>query len=450
MTKPTQRTSQTAISSLPLPPGTVGLPLLGENLEFVQSPNKFLNKRRAKYGDVFRSNILGNNTVFVGTPEANHWVFAGENKYLINQWTKAISLLLGKNGVAMLTGEAHAKRRAQLAPHFKHDAMSTFVASIQKIAERHLQQWADASGETSVVERVRTMAFEIITVFIFGDTVIDIPYLSRLFQTWTGGMFDPLPMELPFTPFGKAMLAKKEMLEYLAPIVAKRMEMQEQPFDILGSMLSVRNENNEALSLETILHEVQVQLFAGHDTTVTALSNLMMLLAQNPEVLQSARDEQKSCAHLKVIDLEAIKSMPYLEQVINEGLRLIPPVNGAFRMATEDISYGGYRIPKGWTVLYSPSVTHRILPWTNSTQFDPDRFSSERAEHKQKQFSYIPFGGGPRMCLGRNFALVEMNIIMALLLRGYHWELTPNQDLTLRSLPFPLPKSGVRVTFSQI
>lgn len=446
----TESPTPTAVSSLPFPPGKSGLPVLGETLQFVRSPIGFINKKRAQYGDVFRTNILGDETVIVGTPDANRWVFSGENKYLTSKWNKAISALLGAEGVAMLTGEAHTKRRAQLSPHFKHDAMSEFVASIQKIAEQRLDEWAAAGGVTSAADRIRTMAFEIITVFIFGDTQVDIPYLSNLFQQWTGGMFDPLPVELPFTPFGKAMRAKREMTAYLTPIIKQRMELKEQPFDILGSMLSVRDENGQPLSLQAIIDEVQVQLFAGHNTTVTALTNLVMLLAQNPAVLQRARDEQKACEHLKVIDLEAIKSMPYLEQVINEGLRFIPPINGAFRMTTEDTELNGYRIPKGWTILFSITLTHRLEPWNNPMKFDPERFTAERAEHKQKQFSYIPFGGGPRMCLGRNFAMVEMTIILALLLRRYTWSLVPDQDLTLLSLPFPLPKSGVRVQFSRL
>ncbi|PWH13673.1 MAG: cytochrome P450 [Anaerolineae bacterium] len=435
-------------SALPLPPGTFGLPIVGETFEFIQSPNDFVNRRRAKYGEIFCSNILGANTVFLGTPEANRWIFSGENKYLVNKWSYAISRLLGAQGVAMLVGEAHAKRRAQLSPHFKHDAMAEFVGSIQKIAERHLENWANLGGETSIIERVRLMAFEIATVFIFGATPIDIPYLNRLFRDWTGGMFDPLaPLNLPFTPFGRALRAKQAMFDYLEPIIRKRMELAEQPFDILGSMISVRDENGQPLSLETILHEVQVQLFAGHDTTVTATSNLMMLLALHPDVLERARAEQSACAHITTFDLDSLKHMPYLEQVINEGLRFIPPVNGAFRMAVEDLEYEGYRIPKGWVVLYSPNRTHALPPWTEPQTFDPDRFSPERAEHKQKPFTFIPFGGGPRMCLGRNFAMVEMSIILALLLRHYEWELTPGQDLSLSPLPFPLPRGGLRAHF---
>lgn len=437
----------TKLASLPTPPGTFGLPVVGETLEFIQSPNDFVNRRRAKYGEVFCSSILGAKTVFVGTPEANRWVFSGENKYLVNQWIYAISRLLGEKGVAMLTGEAHAKRRAQLSPHFKHDAMASFVASIQKIAERHLETWADLGNETSIIDRVRLMAFEIATVFIFGETKVDIPYLNKLFQAWTGGMFDPVPLDVPFTPFGKALRAKKAMLAYLEPIVRQRMALAEQPFDILGSMLSVRDENGQPLSVETILHEVQVQLFAGHDTTVTATSNLMMLLALHPDVLRRAREEQDACADISVFTLDSLKRMPYLEQVINEGLRLIPPVNGAFRVATEDLEFEGFRIPKGWTVLFSSNRTHQLPPWTNPSAFDPDRFGDERAEHKQKPFSFIPFGGGPRMCLGRSFAMVEMTVMLALLLRGYEWELTPGQDLSLAPFPFPLPRGGLKASF---
>ena len=438
------------LASLPTPPGTFGLPGVGETIEFVQSPNDFINRRRAKYGEVFSSSILGAKTVFLGTPEANRWVFSGENKYLINQWNYNVRQLLGANCVAMLTGEAHAKRRAQLSPHFKHDAMADFVGSIQKIAERHLAAWAAKGGETSIIEHIRVMAFEIATVFIFGDTPLDIPYLNKLFQQISAGMFTPLAIDVPFTAFGQALHAKKTMYAYLEPIVRKRMELTEQPFDILGSMLSVRDENGERLSVETIVQEAHIQLFAGHDTTVTATSNLMMLLAQHPDVLRRAREEQAACADITTFDLDSLKRMPYLEQVINEGLRFIPPINGAFRVTTEDVEFEGFRIPKGWTVLFSPNRTHRLPPWSSPTNFDPDRFSEARSEHKQKPFTFIPFGGGPRMCLGRSFAMIEMTLMMALLLRHYQWELTPGQDLSLTPLPFPLPRSGLKAKFSRI
>jgi cytochrome P450 len=195
------------------------------------------------------------------------------------------------------------------------------------------------------------------------------------------------------------------------------------------------------------VHEIQLQLFAGHDTTLTALVNLMMLLAQHPDVLGRARDEQRQAEVRDDRSFAALKKMPYTHQMLSEGLRLIPPVAGAFRVVTEDVSFQGYRIPRGWRVAASPPATHQVEPWCEPERFDPDRFAPGREAHKPPSGSFIPFGGGLRVCLGQHFAMVEMAIVMALLLRHYEWTLVPGQDLEIAPLPFPRPRSGLQVRF---
>jgi cytochrome P450 len=120
------------------------------------------------------------------------------------------------------------------------------------------------------------------------------------------------------------------------------------------------------------------------------------------------------------------------------------------RTTTQDVEFGGYRIPKGWQVILAISATHLMEPWTEPRRFDPDRFGPERAEHKQQPHCHIPFGGGARVCLGQHFALAEMGIVLSLLLRGYTWELVPGQDLSIVPLPFPHPRSGIEVRFSRL
>ena len=436
------------ISHLPLPPGSSGLPLLGETLAFIQNSAKFLEERRRLHGDVFRSHVLGDPIVFLLGPEANRWIFAGENKYLRNRWHLSARKLLGKQSVAMLNGSAHLERRRLLAPHFTYAAMRHFVPRIEALVHRHCEQWLSGTQPFKAVDAMRALVFEVAIVLMMGESRVDPAYMSRLFKQWVAGLFAAVPLEIPFTAFSRGVAAEKEMRAYLGSLVAEREKLATQPPDTLGSLLSARDEHGRPLPREAVLDELELLLFAGHDTTVTATSNLMMLLAQYPEVLERCRKEQREVAGQGPLTLEALRAMPYLHQVIQEVMRLIPPIGGAFRVTTQDVAYGGYRIPQGWQVSLSIRGAHKGASWTSPERFDPDRMGPERCE-QNPQGVYIPFGGGPRVCVGQHFAMVEMAVVAALLLRGYQWELVPGQDLSLMTFPIPLPRDGLLVRFSR-
>ncbi|MEL6534207.1 MAG: cytochrome P450 [Bacteroidota bacterium] len=239
----------------------------------------------------------------------------------------------------------------------------------------------------------------------------------------------------------KALKAKEVLMDAIEGIVRKRMELEEQPEDILASLIAARDEEGKPLDVETITHEVQVQLFAGHDTTVTALTNLLLMLTSQPEVVAKAREEAEGLP--TELTLEDIKGLSYIPMVIYESMRLQPPIQSGFRVAMEDIAYQGYRIPKDWTVVVNIFSAHQQDSWTQPLEFDPERMNPHRAEQKTEQGKFIPFGGGPRICLGQHFAMVEMNLVLAMFLRRFNFSLQPGQNLKMNYLPFPLPKSGV-------
>lgn len=433
---------------LPLPPGSSGLPLMGETLAFMRDTDGFIQERRRRHGDVFRSHVMGAPTVFLLGPEANRWIFAGENKYLRNRWHFAARKLLGDQSVAMLTGAAHLTRRRLLTPHFTYNAMRAFTPRIEALTRRHCEQWTARPQPFQAVDAVRALVFEVAISLILGDgEAVDAAYMSRLFREWSGGLFTPVPLDLPFSPFRRALAAGREMHAYLESLVVEREKLTEQPPDVLGSLLSTRDDEGRPLPREAIIQEIELQLFAGHDTTVTATSNLLLLLAQYPEVLERCRQEQKSLEQ-GPLTLEALRAMPYLHQVLQETMRFITPVGGSFRVTTQDVAYGGYRIPQGWQVALCILGAHLGPPWTAPERFDPERMGPERCEQKQPGV-YIPFGGGPRVCLGQHFAMVEMAAVAALLLRDYQWEVVTGQDLTLKAFPIPIPRSGLLVRFSR-
>jgi cytochrome P450 len=159
----------------------------------------------------------------------------------------------------------------------------------------------------------------------------------------------------------------------------------------------------------------------------SALTSFCLLLAQHPEVLATARAEQQQLGFEEPLTLEHLKQMTYLEQVLKEVLRIIPPVppvGGGFRETIKPCEFNGYSIPQGWNALYQIITTHKdSRVYTQPERFDPQRFAPERAEDKSKLFSHIPFGGGVRECIGKEFAKLEMKLFAALLVRKYEWEL---------------------------
>jgi cytochrome P450 len=442
-------TETPALSQLPLPPGSTGYPLLGETLTFLRAPRKFIQERRLRYGNVFRTHLFGSPTAYLVGSEAARWVFAGENKYLHARWSAGTRRVLPTHSTTILTGEAHQERRRLLAPHFTQAHVRASLPPLQAIALRHLARWAERPGPLTLLPLLSTLVFEVALGLILSDAQVDPERTSRLFQTWTKGLFTAVPWDVPFTTHGRSLAAKRELISLLEPLVAERGQRAEQPQDILGSLLSVRDDEGRPLPREAVIDEVLLQLLAGHDTTMHSLLNMVFLLAQHPEVRERCREEQQGASLEEPLTLESLRAMPRLHQFIQEALRLHPPAGGVSRVTTQEVEFGGYRIPQGWTVMFGISGTQRMEPWTEPERFDPERMSPERAEHKRQPHCHVPFGGGARVCLGQHFALAELGVVLSLLLRGYRWELVPGQDLEFTPIPFPHPRSGVVVEFSR-
>ena len=438
----------------PLPPGSLGLPVIGETLAFLRAPGAFASSRMERHGRVFKTHLLGSPTVFLVGPEANRWIFAGENRYLVNRWSPGIRRLLGARSVAMLTGDSHRSRRKLLAPHFTLAAARAFVPRVESIARAHLARWAERTSPVVLFDDLRSMVFEMAVSQLVGDAVhVDRARLSRLFEASTAGFFSPIPLAIPGTTFARALAATRELHVMLGELVRARRALPAGD-DVLWALLGAKDERGAGLTDEELTHELQLLLFAGHDTTVTSTSHLLWLLAERPEIVLRAREEQRALGlpalGLPALTLESLRAMPYLDAIVREGLRHSPPVPGAFRMTTEDCEFAGYRIPRGWTVALGIAGTHQGSPWTDADRFDPERFLPPRAEQDREALAWIPFGGGPRLCVGQHLAMVEMLTVLAIVLRDYAFTLEPGQDLTVVAIPFPRPKSGVRMRFAPL
>jgi cytochrome P450 len=432
----------------PLPPGSLGLPVIGETISFIRDKN-FAKKRQQQYGSIFKTKILGRPTVVMIGPEANKFILSTHMDCFSwrDGWPQNFKELLGRS-LFLQEGEEHKRNRKLLMPAFHGVALASYITTMEDIIQRYLQRWQTLET-LSLFPELKQMTFEIASCLLMGSEPGNLTnQLSEYFAQLTAGLF-ALPIRLPGTRYHQALKARNCLLEHLEKVIQQRQQNPTQ--DALGLLVQSRDEDGNGLSLEELKAQALLLLFAGHETTTSMLTSLCMSLAQHPEYLDNLRNEQQNIAkQTPELNLETIKKMTQLDQVLKEVERLYPPIGGGFRGVIKPFEFKGYRVPAGWMALYQIGATHQDPQvYSNVKQFDPERFNPQRAEHKQQEFSLVGFGGGPRICLGLAFAQLEMKIFAAHLLRNYQWQILPNQSLELDPIPTLHPRDGLKVKFEQ-
>ncbi|MFM7423437.1 MAG: cytochrome P450 [Elainella sp.] len=448
-------------SSLPLPPGTNGLPLIGETLSFFRDPG-YAQKKHRRYGPVFKTSLLGKPTVFVRGVEANRFVLSSDRRFVVS-WPPSTKALLGNLSLALQTGDVHQNRRKLLAQAFLPRALAGYIDTVEQITHRYLESWV-TPGQTELVwyPELRRYTLDVACKLLAGLDNGSETELGHLFETWCAGLFS-LPLNLPWTKFGQAKRAGHRLDQVLTQIIQQRQRCSEPGnpdpgnpdpgSDTLGLLVQAKDDDGQSLSSAELNDQVLLLLFAGHETLTSAIASFCLLVGQDAEVLAKLRAEQAQFASLP-LTLDSLKQMTYLEQVLREVMRLVPPVGGGFRKVVESCEINGYQIPQGWLVLYQINGTHKddqLYP--EPERFDPERFSPKNLQQQsadRQKYGYLPFGGGIRECLGKEFARLEMKIFAVQLLRGYQWQLLPDQNLDLVTVPTPHPKDGLRVQFSRL
>ncbi len=472
--------------SLPLPPGDFGLPLIGETVDFLRDRD-FADKRHQKYGPIFKTNLFGKPTVMAIGAEANRFILTHENQYFSVTLPHSAKVLLGSESLTLQVGTVHQKRRKLLSQAFQPRALAGYVTGMEEIIQGYLAKW-QSLGILTWYPELRDLTFDIACKLLVGIDGASQSPISKWFKDFSEGLFT-IPISFPWTKFGRALHCREKLLTEIEKIVRERQEGEDSSQDALGLLLQARDEEGNSLSLQELKEQVLLLLFAGHETLTSAIASTCLLLAQHPPIVAAIRAEQEELGLApllkslegeafgqKTLDfsdnlspeyfaptpdfrldkhaldnsltMEQLKLMTYLEQVLKEVLRLIPPVAAGFRDIIQSCEFNGYQLPQGWSILYRIRQTHYDPNiYFNPEEFDPARFAPERGEDKAKPFGYLPFGGGIRECLGREFAKLEMKLFTTLLVRDYQWELLPGQSLDMITIPTPHPRDELRVKF---
>ncbi|KAL5721968.1 ent-kaurenoic acid monooxygenase [Ranunculus cassubicifolius] len=437
-----------------LPPGSMGLPLVGELFTFlwyftvVRRPEDFINSKRRRYGDgvgMYRTHLFGSPSIIACSPEVNKFVLQSNDLFSSSSYLE----LLGENSFATLNGETHKRRRnCVLNTINSPDAVANSTIIVQPLLVSTFSLWAE-KGRIKAADEVRKLSFENI-----GHSFISFkpgPMLHTLDQ-WFHGYFEgfkSLPWKIPGTSYYHALQCKKKLTLFFREELEKRKVTNSASGhgrDLMENLMRVKDEGGIPLSDDEVVDMTVGLILAGYRTTSNLFTWALYYLAKNKSVHQKLREENlavnKNDDFLTSADIAQLK---YTNKVVEETIRLSNIAIFLFREAVNDVTYKGYLIPKGWTVLVWLHHLH-----TNPENFtDPLIFDPDRWNNTPKPGTYQPFGGGPRICAGNKLVRTQLATFLHHLVIGYTWELI-NPDAKIVYLPEQMPADGLEIKFSKL
>nr|AAX59903.1 13-alpha-hydroxylase [Taxus chinensis] len=446
-------------SSVKLPPGNLGFPLVGETLQFVRTlgsstPQQFIEERMSKFGDVFKTSIIGHPTVVLCGPAGNRLVLSNENKLVQMSWPSSMMKLIGEDCLGGKTGEQHRIVRAALTRFLGPQALQNHFAKMSSGIQRHINEKWRGKDEVTVLPLVKDLVFSVASRLFFGITEEHLQeQLHNLLEVILVGSFS-VPLNIPGFSYHKAMQARATLVDIMTSLIEKRRNelragTASENQDLLSVLLTFTDERGNSLADKEILDNFSMLLHGSYDSTNSPLTMLIKVLASHPESYEKVAQEQFGILSTKMegdeIAWKDLKEMKYSWQVAQETLRMFPPIFGTFRKAITDIHYNGYTIPKGWKLLWTTYSTHTKEGYfKGADQFKPSRFEEE-GKHVTP-YTYLPFGGGMRGCPGWEFAKMETLLFLHHFVKALSGlkAIDPNEKLSGKPLP-PLPVNGLPI-----
>jgi cytochrome P450 len=445
-----------------LPDGPSG-PLWLRRLRFINwilRPFEVMEARAQKYGDIFAiAKNASPSMVYLSNPAAIEQVLAANPEFFDTSSGNDVLLpLLGANSLILLDGMKHQRQRKLLMPPFHGDRLRTYGQAIWDMTTQVTSQW-QAGQPITVRASTQEISMRVILSAVFGlDGGERYDRLRKLLTSLLETVSSPLSsMVLFFTslqkdwgtwsPWGRFLQMRQQIDNLLmAEIQARRQEAEPNRNDILSLLLAARDEAGQPMTDEELRDELLTLLFAGHETTASALAWAFYWIDRLPEVKEKLIEEIDSLGSDP--DPSAIAKLPYLNAVCCETLRIYPIAISPFpRILKVPMEIGGYQFEAGAIVVISIYLTHQredIYP--QPKQFKPERF----LERQFSPYEYLPFGGSNRRCIGAAFALFEMKLVLANVLSNYELKLASNRPVkpTRRGLTVA-PPTNMRMVVKQ-
>ncbi len=428
-------------------PGVVPEPL-AEPVRLIQFLRLLRDNQLSAYtrdsftADFGEARLLFHNFVLVNEPDfIEHILVTNHQNYVKGHIArKMLEPALG-NGLLISEGDFWRRQRRIMAPAFHHNHLAQATHMMVRRARQRVERWrtpGERGEPLDIAHEMMSLTMEIVAEALFSSEIANsTDELGRAVTILSGSLGTPNPIDILGFPewFPRwrsrrthSALARLDRTIY--GIIAARRATQEGPDDLLGLLLTARDEETgEGMTDRQLRDEVITFFAAGHETTALALTWTLYLLSRHPGIERALHDEVDSALGEGETTFADVEALSFTRMVIEEAMRLFPPVHSFSRVAIADDEVGGHAIRAGSVVTISPYLTHRNPRlWEDPLRFDPKRFTPDRVKARHR-FAYLPFGGGPRICIGRGFATMEACAVLAVIARAYRLRMVPGHQV---------------------
>jgi len=430
----------------------------GHLKEYVSNPVAFLHKHWTNHGDIYQFRVAYRNLIFTSDPDhVKQLLQEDHSAYRKNLAYRKLKLLLG-DGLFTGEGKSWLQQRRLAQPAFHKERLSVYVASMQEAAGKLAEQW-QSKEEVNVVPEMTAVTLRIISKALLnidqgeeGNKVIEdhLPYaldfmIRRITSPVNMPMFFPVPKHIRFRE------SVREMDRMIRNLIKYRRDQKDYGDDLLSMLMQARDaETGETMGDRNLRNEILTFFLAGHETTAMTMSWMLYLLAVNPDAQERLRSEIRDVYRSEAVTPDQLHRMTYTQNVIKETMRMFSPIWIMGREALIPGKLGEYLIKRGDSIIFSSFLIHRHPRyWQKPEEFNPDRFSHDEGM-KQHKYAYFPFGGGPRLCIGNSFAMMEMQVLLSEIAGRFRFQLVDKShpdfhfSLTLR------PKKEIRIRLEKI
>jgi cytochrome P450 len=405
-------------------------------------------KLQRDYGDIVTMRYYNFRVFFVSHPDYIEQVLVTDNRKFIKGRILRKNKQLFGNGLLTSEGDFWLRQRRLAQPAFHRGRVASYADTMVKYASRIANEWRDGEERDIHAEMMR-LTLSIVAKTLFdadvdrearrvGQALEAIMHLNSDFRkllitpTWL-----PTPRKI------RATFATAKLNRIIYRFIDERRASGTDNGDLLSMLLAARDDDGSRMTNRQLRDESITIFLAGHETTANALSWTWMLLAQNPQVEAKLHEELDRVLGGRAPTVDDLPNLRYTGHVVTESMRLYPPAWGMARIAIEDTEIAGYPIPKGSGVSLAQWVVHRDPRWFEAPlEFRPERWEGDLLK-RIPRFAYFPFGGGPRQCIGNNFAVMEATLLLATLAQEFRISLMPGREIIPAASITLRPKTGI-------
>jgi cytochrome P450 len=442
---------------LKLPPGPKGFPLFGNVFEPRGDSIGYLTRCAREYGDIVFFRFLGVPACYVNRPDYIESVLVTQNNNFVKSKDyRAMRRVLG-NGLLLSEGEFWRRQRKLIQPAFHQERIASYAEIMVGYTQRMLASWSD--GQTlDIHEAMMRLTLGIVAKTLFDadvsreaeDVDAALSVLMGKFLRQAGmALLLPKWVPLPTSQLLKHAVGRLDKVIY--GIIEQRRASGQMSGDLLSVFLQAHDDEGIGMTDRQLHDEIMTLFLAGHETTANVLSWTWFLLGQNPAAEEKLIEELERVLGGRVPTLADLPQLIYTDTVLRESMRLYPPVWVIGRRALAPFRLGEYELPADTNVLISQLIMHRDARYfPEPERFDPDRWSaSDPRGASLPRFAYFPFGGGPRVCIGAGFGMMEAVLLLATIAQQFRIQIAAGQKVTKQPTVTLRPRNGIPVTLKR-